>query len=346
MAFKGRRNYRAVFRAHAGNRIARFLYTRLKHKYRSVGTQTETVKKKVRSGGGITNQYDKKLVYSKKRMPYKKRKRWVKFIKKVNAVDERELGTRTVVFNKQGDFANTIPGKQAFLSVALYPRSSTNAWANDLEAIYDAEAAGTATTGGIINRTTKFLFHSGILDITCRNVSYNNSDSATPVVPVEMDAYEIICKKELANEVNNFNTLTGAIQNVESDIPPIAGAGISIQLEDRGVTPWDLPLALSVYGMKILKKTKYFLGPGQTMTYQMRDPKRHQFTGQQIAEGTGCNQPKATRWVLFIAKAVPGYTIGVAGNEHTEQVKIGFTRKYMYKIEGFNDSRDNYVINP
>ena len=125
----------------------------------------------------------------------------------------------------------------------------------------------------------------------------------------------------------------------------IGAAGTNLLLNDRGITPFDVTFALARGKCKIWKKTKMFIRNGQTATYQYRDPKRRVWSQNYMDAGIGCNMPKATHWILIIAKAVPGITVGSTGGTTTrERLTIGLTRKYLYKIEGANDDRTEYVI--
>lgn len=60
-------------------------------------------RKYLSSGNGVTSQYDKTLVYRKKRMPRRKRKSWKKFVKKVRRAMEKDYGKTSVVFNHLQD---------------------------------------------------------------------------------------------------------------------------------------------------------------------------------------------------------------------------------------------------
>ena len=87
----------------------------------------------------MTNQYDRTSVYRKKRMPYKKRKRWGRFVKKVKAAENTTLGTRTRVYNKRMTYTTdaytggpqTIVPKQIFKSLCLYGCNDTSGAAGD-----------------------------------------------------------------------------------------------------------------------------------------------------------------------------------------------------------------------
>lgn len=307
------------------------------------------------SGNGVSTQHDVTRVYKKRRMPRRKRKRWTRFIKKVDAVAERNLGSRTVVMNILISGSNTTSGNQLLGSVALYPASSPTAgggstYFNDLAQIgllENLNANPTAADGATIWASTKIIFHSAILDITFRNSS-SVSDGTNQVADargkMEVDVYEIVSNKQWSDSANTMLTTIGPFTIADSDTLVIKGTGGStVSLSKRGVTPFDLPLALSQYGIKILKKTKYFVPNQDTFTYQIRDPKRRVITQVGMQRLEGCNKPRWTRHVLIVAKLVPGLTIGTGTNEWTESIRVGCTRKYLYKIEGINDDRDIYL---
>lgn len=335
--FKRNMPFRGIKRQRTGTHT-RFTPTGV---YRSVGTQTRSmVRRKRRSSGrGFTKEHDKAFIYRKKRMPYRKKKRWVRFVKKVNAVDERELGTKSVVFNNQFEDENGAASAQGVNSFCLYGIKSSEVTKNDIKTIVDAEPT-TETTRENVNNTTKFMFHSGVLDMTIRNTSGGASaEEQVAEFALELDIYEISVggyPYDTSNLV--FNNLEDYFAAGAGDTNSI-GVTTAINLQDRGVTPWDVTNTLSRYRVKIWKKTKYFIPNGSTITYQVRDPKRHVLTKGGMSEYAGYNKKGLTRNVLLIYKAVPG--IQVSG-QNRERITVGITRKYMYKVEGSNMSESSY----
>ena len=144
----------------------------------------------VHGGQGISTQHDVSRVYRKKRMPRRKRKRWTRFIRKVDAVAERNLGSRTVVFNVTTSWTNQVAGLQDVGYCALYPASSPTASGgvtimNDLAQIGTFENVNlnpTAADGSTIWASTKIIFKSAVLDITFRNASSVN-DAVLGLIP-------------------------------------------------------------------------------------------------------------------------------------------------------------------
>ncbi len=292
-------------------------------------------KKKGSSGRGVTTQHDVSRIYRKRRMPRRKRKAWGRFSRKVHAVVEKTLGSRTIVYNSQ--ISVTTPAgttEQATGQVALYPvANATHAHLNDLNAI---QANFTGNTG--YDRTQSLIFQSGVLDMTIQNESI---DTAEEGAQVEMDIYEISSNDSWQQEGSTNVGLTKVFSEGFTNTSNEGSATNGLSLVTRGVTPFDCCEGLSEYKIKIWKKKKYFLGPGQTMTYQIRDPKRHKFNNEKLKDWDSSNMPRVTKWLLIIAKTTPGYDLTTSGKV---DLRVGLTRKYMYKI--MESSHDADALNP
>jgi hypothetical protein len=114
---------------------------------------------------------------------------------------------------------------------------------------------------------------------------------------------------------------------------------------NRGCTPFEMSKATSQFGIKIWKKTKFFLKPGQTLTYQVRDPKRHVMYRNKIRQpNSGFNKPGISKHVFVVFKSVPGTVVGGGAGQTVEAITAGITRKYMYKVEGLSEDRTIRVI--
>lgn len=309
---------------------------------------------KMLTGQGVTEQHDTRTIYRKKNMPYKKKRRWKRFVRQVHFVAEKDLGTQTVVFNKSISGQDGT-GQQIAMDISLYSLKSVNTVHNDLFQIQSYFNTGnpTAVVGETTDLTTKFLFHSAVLDMTVRNSSFTSTSGATSLAPnanVEVDVYELTAGVYF----NTFRTAApteqvhGIVQFINEyaiDTKEINGTGTGIALTSRGCTPFDLPSAVSAGKIKILRKTKYQLSSGQCFTYQMRDARRHVMNKNAILDALSANRPGWTRWILVIAKGVPGVTYGEVDGTVRTKIDIGITRKYMLKVEGMNDTRDRYLTN-
>lgn len=268
------------------------------------------------SGQGVTAQYDRKVVYKKKRMPRRKRRRWARFIKKVNAVTMKTLGTKSVLYNNQ--LSTTTPGTtQAYAFVCLYGRdgassSGIQCGANDMRLIMNNDPQ--------ITTTSKIMVGSAILDVTFTNVSSGANEQQSGI---ELDIYDIVFRKD-----DDSTQFIQMITKAETETPLIGTTGASVLLSTRGVTPWELP-SLLANGVKIIKKTKYFLGSGDCGTYQIRDAKNRILRKSYVEQvDDQFIYPGYTRGLLFVHKGVP---TPIPANQVTT-TQIGVTRKYMYKI--------------
>jgi len=156
---------------------------------------------------------------------------------------------------------------------------------------------------------------------------------------VEQLPKQPIIAKKTSNALifTSMTTLLNAFDTKE-----IGGAGAGISIEDRGATPWELTSGLSNFGIKVLSKTKYFIPNSQTITHQTRDPSRHVWTKSQLESYDDWYDKKATKCYYIIWKLVPGLTQGGTIGTFQLSLTVGSTRKYLYKIEGMNDSRERY----
>lgn len=293
-------------------------------------TQTRTRTRRPSSGQGITNQYDRRMIYRKRTMPRRKKRRWKSFVRKVHAVSEKDLGSRTVVRNSL--IASTLDLGQAISQdrhvrqvFSLYSmRNNVDSYMSDMTNII---------TDSDVGPSGKFIFQSGILDMTVRNGSTLSLQSPNTQLTLEVDVYEITSSVDFG-VVGEAATLNAVFANAMTESTLIPGQVFPLIADTRGWTPWDACPGLSQYRIKIWKKTKFFLAQNQTFTYQVRDPRRHTLDKQKVPSGTSENFPGATRFLYFVWKPTPGYTYNVPGD--TARLWFGVTRKYLYKLDDKN----------
>lgn len=284
-------------------------------------------KKRGRSAQGVTDQYDRTTIYRKRSMPRRKKRRWRKFTRKIHAVAERDLGSRTYLKNGTAQLlaVNPATNVQTIGEIALYPVNG--------QATIDQDLFNLAGDDTNIPNAGKFLLQSAVLDLTIVNRSVNEGVA----VPIEFDIYLMRAGKSfLGNPVGG--TLQTCFTDGFNETANIGGAGTAMAITRRGVTPFEATQALSKYRLRILKKTKYTIGGGHSITYQIRDPRRHVFEKGWIQDqgpsptNDNANAPGVTQFLFFIARLQPGYN---AGNS-TLDVDIGYTKKYMYKTDEAN----------
>jgi len=322
-----------------------------------VRSYTAYTRTKTRSNIGLLggSDADVRRVYTRSRMPLRKKRRWRRFVKKVNAVSEKDLGSRTVLFNDSLVQVNRDPlYPQSALTLSLYGAKSSSQWLSDTANIagYENTLNPSAAAGSTVYNSTKYLFQSGVFDVTIRNVSTLRKNDTTDPLPqpvyeldgraaIELDVYECYHRK-LPTKNNIIPQHVSQIMDY-SDDPEIGGTGSGINIQSRGATPFEFGKQMGMTGLKIMKKTKYFIPNGQTITHQIRDPKRHVFSREEMDNASSYAHPGVTRILYFVYKFVPGIDKGSLIGQFTLELAIGVTRKYMYKIEGVNESRERSI---
>lgn len=307
-------------------------------------------RKSTSSGQGVTTQHDARLIYAKKRMPFRRRKRWRGFVKKVHAVAEKELGSQQVVFNITATFSNSVNGLQTLGEASLYSLNGIPSYFTDLKSIagFIASADNTVAKGLALGPSSKVIFQSGVLDCTIRNASTNNGVAAYEA-RMEVDIYELVMRHSAEETGTIYGSLLSVLQTNEANTDAIGGVtgGVTdeVKIGYRGVTPFDLSYALSRFGISIYRKTKYQIANQDQITYQMRDPRRYSMVYKEIANQDGFNT-KYTKCLLIIGKLAPGLTVGAVGTPgvYQEVLKVGLTRKYLYKVENVTEDRTMFSI--
>jgi len=284
------------------------------------------------SGQGVTNQFDRKTVYRKKRMPYRKKRQWKRFVKKVNAALLKEVGTKTIIRNTQVSAAWADDSQQA-LGVVLFGKdgltdSSIRAGLDDMRQIF-------ANDPDLSNPTSQAHFFSGVIDFTFTNMSELVGDASNNNTGLEIDLYELVFTKY----VDNAGLASMFIQ-AATNTDAINMLNPAVTINVRGATPFDLPDFLA-QGVRILKKTKFFLGKGEVATYQYRDPKNFKMR-RDVVDNADENFaiPYKTRGFLFVGKGIPTPD----ATKVLKSLQIGCTRKYGYKVISKNIDQDNVII--
>lgn len=307
------------------------------------GTQEKTKSQNVT---GVTSQHDVKRQYTKKKMPYKKKQRWAGFVKKVQAVNLRDRGLKTVIFNKVASYSALSPN-QLISAIHLYGYKSGESVANeigmnDIGTVVNNDpgiwAARKLYIGGVIYEGydmnqkggEKIQFESGLCDYT-----YTNTNTAT----IEVDVYDIVYKPYVKGTYDCISDVFDAGSAQTKTIQDSTGVnvGTAINLSKRGVTPFEMGKAISMGNMKILSKTKHIVSAGQAFTGQLKDSSNRWLTANDYFQSADNYRLKTwTRTLLFIAKKV------VSDGDPTT-CQIGCTRTYKYGYEGLKQNESTWL---
>ena len=159
------------------------------------------------SGRGVTFEDDRAHIYRKRRMPRRKRRRWVRKVKLNRVLDLKAAGSQTQVFNNRFSNSNNTNGIQGVIDFALYSATNlTRTELDDLRTLAVRENA-TPSAGIAIAPTTKIYFQSAVLDMTIQNTSFKNDATTEFAGTLELDIYEVVSKSKWA-EYDSSSALT------------------------------------------------------------------------------------------------------------------------------------------
>lgn len=295
--------------------------------YKKARSYTKTYQKKRQApSAGITQQHDSRMVYRRKKMPYRKKRQWVKFSRKVNAVITKNIGANVNIFNSSiSSISGTTAFPQGYQFHVLYgKRGSVGSSITDsgVDDIFQ-----TARRGLVVNDAAKYQFTSAVLDYTGTNIS---------TVTMEVDIYHVVFWKEAG-----YLSPEAALIAAQNATPTNSATPAPMTLQQRGVTPFDIPVFIRSIGLKILKKIKYFVAPGNAITYQIRDSRNRMIAGTEISDNNpDFVQPGWTQGILIIHRPIPGYPV-IADPGYV--LSSGVTRKYSMKILQDNANVDGYT---
>lgn len=328
------RSNRFARKARPYTNYGRAVGTMMKYGAKAYKSYTKYNKKKSGTTNTTTTQYDTTMQYRKKRMPRYKKKKWIAFTRKVNAVIGKSLASQTVVLNQTA--SRTLGEEdngQSHVAAMLYGK------------------AGRWTPGGTVaevglddlyqmckdraDDNRQWHYQSAVLDITARN---------TGSTGLEVDLYFV----SFGEDNLGARCIQDGFEDAENETSTISASYTGLRLNQRGTTLFDLPVWLKSHKVKIWNKRKYFLPQGSTFTYQYRDPKFHKIHQSRVKEFIPNNiieneaqyapsfvYPYLTKGVIVVFKKLPG-EVGSA------TLTVGATRKYMYKNQVFEFEQDGY----
>ncbi len=244
-------------------------------RYRNSGTQTQTQRGRTAERGNITFQNDEALLYRRKSAPRKVRRRQRRAFNSLMYRMDKLQSMKTALINWYSAPA-AVPTSwlngQAVTSVSLYGygantfAANTNEGNGDMWYIFSRENGGDPTAA---LATRKLRFRSAVLDVTVKNVLAGTGEGDEGGLLI-LDVYHYVARKNVSNQ---FVTTGDAASFWNACINDQAPGNMPVAITDNlvyGVTPFDA----SGFGrfVKILKKRRIKLSPGQVYNTQIRDP--------------------------------------------------------------------------
>lgn len=214
------------------------------------------------SGSTVTTQHDSAVRYRKKRMPSKKRKRWVRFAKRVRAV---ELSEQPLQFYDAQTSANYTTSADQQNQVGFMLGGVQVGSNDELYKIFvDAYNVASATAAA----SYQVYMKSMCLDMQIANTGTNSA---------VVDVYRLRCRKAYPAAVTPQAQYTSAL----TDLVTTTGGG-TVTATKPSLTPFDCPNFCSFW--QVMNKTEYIVSAGQVITLQMRNPRNRKLDGKLIQQ--------------------------------------------------------------
>lgn len=280
---------------------------------------------------GVTNDFDRQLQYVRRRMPWRKKKRWVNFVKKVRAVDQSTWQSITTIRNSTMSLAWDDTSQRIACATLYGFAGTTDVVTGNVQTVGNDDIKSIMLASDNSNDAGEEIrFTSGVIDITCTIPTTANTSAANS--RVEVDVYEIIFTG-MESGVSLVQDYTEGFTVLSTNKPATYG---NLTWETRGLTPFENPQASS-QGYRVIKKTKYILGQNESFTYQKRNPSNFNVSGAELyttalQNSTESQYKGKTVNIVFVMKGLPGSDYTGTGNQLN--VAIGVTRTYKYKAAG------------
>lgn len=239
------------------------------------------------SGGSVTTQHDVSTRYRRKRMPYRKRKRWVRFTRRVRHV---ELQQQPLQIYQQLTKNSATQGTGVQGQAGLYLLDVNAANQGHLTSLFKSVYGG---AGGVTEYASRRLF----LKSACIDLQLKNTGTEQCII----DMYWCRTRQNI-----NSTSVIGSL--FDAGVTAMTGLG-TITASNPCLTPFDNPDFCKMF--KIYKKTEYLISPDQVITLQQRTAKNRMFQGRNLFYAAGAL--RGTFAFFFQVRGVPENTVDESG---------------------------------
>ena len=307
----GKRSWGSAF----GNTLKKYGPPALRMGYRlaSSAVRARTKRRGTRSGGMSTYQKDQTRLYQKKRMPSRMKKRWKRSIRKHRALNQIDLGLRTLIVQDNDNIVSAA-GLQQHIEFG----SLTNAGpigAPDQNSLYDLSRIYNAES---LDPTSKINLVSYRQDITLRNQGSH---------VVEIDIYDITPTRITSN-VTTSETVSKAWNKGYAD-SELLGALVKPTIYTLGSNPFQSRYLSQHF--RINKVKRVYLGVGNCTSWTISKPKNPVLSMSSVVDSANVSYlPKHSTCQLCVFRGCPSAT---AASE-VASISWNVQTTMNYKLEG------------
>lgn len=294
----------------------------------------------------VTGEHDFKTDYRYKRMPKRRRRRWVRFQRKVDFISAKKLGLKQYVVTSNGWFGMA-ENQSNGVSFELYPADGVAGY-KDLGDICRGVVGALPfdnsnnTGASNISLDKRIQFESANMEVTIRNTGEN-----TAIV----ESYQFICRKDVLQlNDGSYNNVFGQYRQSfikTSLITDPDGTSNTIPLStiptylSTGTTPFQANRFCSYF--KILKRQKFTIPPGGQIQLSLRNART------KFLNVGGVRSRNALRgWTqgfLIQGQGVPGPVEGTSVGALPAQLHWYSVRRYSYYLPASGFDQDAFNMN-
>lgn len=318
--------------------------------FAGIGSRTGTTSgRKSSEMAPLTNEKDVRTVYRKRRMPRRRKRRFLRRIKQFKSLQLRTEPSR--IFQYVQAYSEDAGLNTSNYFGCFYGLVAQDAYSNSLLKVYGQ------FTNGVAADQKAFASHLRIDHMSITTVIRNvSTPAAGESGTIDLDVYKVICIKDVPISLwpagtdiqaliqtlgGRLNTAVG--QDIEVND---AGAGIATAASGNvnavGSCLWNIPTFCSYF--KVIKQFKIQLGVGQVVQLNMRTSKNKRVSYEECqSSGTsGRLAAKAYLTAGYIFNENGRWNRATSGWEAVRLETEQFTR---YNIKPLLPTADTYVYN-
>lgn len=295
------------------NKYGNLLGLGLRYALNKARSTTKTKTQSSSGEAGVTNQYDTRLIYKKKRMNRRVLRRRTRYRKRFIRNATSLMGCQQFIFSTQTEPSSGLNTQTH--SSFVFACSTGVAPSNDLATIVNnIQTSGVAAQ---FRKNETLYIHRSVCDITMYNQSATTAD---------IDVYFIRCR--IGHSVGT--SVQGDWSSFLSQQKPDASLITNVATSTIGCTPWQAPQWCRHW--TIFRKRKYLLTQGQTAHFQIK--RGYRTINTEI--NTDYFFQKGETGVLLVWN---GVNVSTAGGFPDTKLSITYVRTYNVKYSSEGDDR-------
>lgn len=289
-------------------------------RYRGTGSRTRTSTSRTSTNPPpITGEHDSRTVYRKRRMPGRRRRRWVSFVRRTQAVISKALSPSFLIRTRAATVTTSANKQNWYQGHCVLGYASADSEFTDVAALRDRVGiiATNGTGTGIL--PDRFI-------VTGYMVETQVSNTGTTTAYIDM--YYWRTKRNVPSTIKGFTFSSpiavwqAALQDMQPNVPVL---GSTLDPSDYGNTPFQ-STNFAKY-VSIWKKVRVKLGPGGVTQVEQRSG-RNRFINAEFMEPYSL-LGGTTEGILMITYGTPSAT-----NQYADPVTLCFSTNvnYTYRV--------------